>query len=180
MSRLTQRLGLTRFEADEHYKQALQAYDKRNMEEALLAMEQAIIMLPDESEYWAARGLFYLEDGINDKAAADFEQALRLHPYEPLAHYGRGVIAYNSRNWDEALAHFTDAYRADPKRPETLYYLGLTHHRRRENRYALNVMQQAQARFEEKEDRRARDAARWIKTFEKMAEEERDQLPDGN
>jgi tetratricopeptide (TPR) repeat protein len=178
MSRLTQRLGLTRYEADEYYKTALQAYEKRQLEEAILAMEQAIILLPDESEYYATRGLFYLEDSIHDKASADFEAALQRHPYEPLAHYGRGVIAYRTCNWDEALAHFSDAYRADPDRPETLYYLALVCHRKGQNARALALMQQAQTLFEQRDDRRRIDAGRWVKTLEKLAEQE--QLPDGS
>lgn len=168
MARLTQRLGLTRYEADEHYKKALLAYTKRNLEEAILSMEQAITLLPTNAEYYAARGLLYLEDGLDQKARDDFEEALRHYPYETLAHYGRGVIAYRSKNWDEALAHFTDAYRADPKRPETLYYLALTHHHMGQNRQALAYMRQAAALFEATNDKRKNDAARWIRSLEKL------------
>jgi beta-barrel assembly-enhancing protease len=178
MTRLTQRLGLTRFDADEHYKRALQAYEKRNLEDAILEMEYAIELLPTEAEYYAARGFFYLEDSINDKAKADFEQALKLYPYETLAHYGRGVMAYKSRNWDEALAHFADAYRADPNRPETLYYLALVYHRQNQNAQALALMQRAQAIFEQSNDRRRTDASRWVRALEKLVQQA--QLEEGN
>jgi tetratricopeptide (TPR) repeat protein len=171
MARLTQRLGLTRYEADEHYKKALEAYTKRQMQEAILEMEHAINLLPNNAEYYAARGFFYLEDGIEDKATADFEQALRHYAYETLAHFGRGVIAYKSRNWDEALAHFTDAYRSDPKRSETLYYLALTHHRKGNNVMALSLMEQANAIFEEQNDKRRTDSGRWVRELRKLAEQ---------
>jgi len=178
MTKLSARLGLTRFEADEYYKQALQAYNKKKMDEAILAMEQAIELLPNNAEYYAARGFFYLEDGIIDKAGEDFEQALTTHPYEPLAHYGRGMIAYNARNWDEALAHFTDAYRSDPDRVETLYYLAIVHHHKHQNARASEVMQQAAQLMEVRGDKRQRDAERWVKEFDKLAAEQR-QLPPG-
>lgn len=176
MARLVQRLGLTRYEADEYYKQALDAYNKRKLDEAILAMEKAIELLPTQSEYYAARGFFYLEDGIKEKAAPDFEKALKLHRYETLAHYGRGVIAYDSSNWDEALAHFTDAYRSNPERPEILYYLALTYHHKAMNPQALQYMQQANALFEKADDKRKSDSGRWLKTLEKLTEEQA-QLP---
>jgi tetratricopeptide (TPR) repeat protein len=170
MARLTQRLGFARYEADEYYKQALDAFARRRFDEAILSMDKAIEALPTKSEYFAARGFFYLEDGVRDKALADFEQALKLYRYEMLAHYGRGVIAYEDRNWDEALAHFSDAYRADPKRPETLYYLALLYHRKGNNQAAQQLMAQAQAGFEAANDRRKGDAARWVKEFQKQLE----------
>jgi len=179
MAKMSQRLGLTRYEADEQYKVALQAYEKKKMDEAILAMEQAIELLPSNAEYYAARGFFYLEDGVIDKAGEDFEQALTLHTYEPLAHYGRGMIAYNARNWDEALAHFNDAYRADPDRVETLYYLAIVHHHKQENELAAQIMTRAVAMMEKRGDKRQRDAERWIKEFEKLAAEQR-QLPSGS
>lgn len=182
MARLVQRLGLTRYEADEYYKQALQAYAKRDLNEAILKMEGAIGLLPNHAEYYAARGFFRLEDGLQKEALEDFEQALQLYPYEMLAHYGRGIIAYQSKNWDEALAHFTDAYRSDPNRPETLYYLALAHHRTGMNSLALSYMQQAHTQFDNANDKRhSTDANRWMRTLEKLAqqEQERQQLTAG-
>jgi Flp pilus assembly protein TadD len=170
MARLTQRLGLTRYEADEEYRMALEAFAKRRFDEAILHMDKAIEILPTKSEYFAARGFFYLEDGVKHKAQPDFEQALKLYRYEMLAHYGRGIIAYDDKNWDEALAHFTDAYRANPKRPETLYYLALVYHRKGNNEGARQLMEQAQAGFEAANDRRKGDAGRWLKEFQKQLE----------
>jgi tetratricopeptide (TPR) repeat protein len=175
MARLTQRLGLTRYEADEYYKKALDAYHKNQLEEALVNVTEAISLLPRNSEYYAARGFFYLEDGVRDKAYDDFEAALRLHPYEMLAHYGRGIMAYNDRNWDEALAHFKDALIANPKRPETLYYLALTHHRRDNQEQALQYMEQALAAFEEVNDRRRADARRWVRELSRILERQQEE-----
>lgn len=168
MTKLPQRLGLTRYEADEYFQQALDAYKKGRYDTAISAINDALALLPGRAEYVATRGLIYLEDGVKDKALADFEQALRLYPFEMLAHYGRGVIAYRDRNWDEALAHFTDAYRADPNRPETLYYLALVYHRKGNNEGAKKLMEAAIERFPADDARRRGDAQKWVKEFEKI------------
>ncbi|MCU0497105.1 MAG: tetratricopeptide repeat protein [Anaerolineae bacterium] len=169
MSRLTQQLGLTRVEADEHYQKALIAYEKRQFDEAIKQLTIAIQALPKHPEYYAARGLIYLEDGVEDRARTDFEHALKLFPYEMLAHYGLGMIAYRAKAWDEAQQHFTQAYYANPKRGETVYYLGMVHHRKGEHAVAAQVMKKAQELFEVSNDRRKGDAAKWIKTLEKLA-----------
>ena len=177
MPRLTQRLGFTRFEADEHYQQALTHYAKRKVNDAILSMELAIELLPTNAEYYAARGFFYLEDGVDKKAAVDFEKALQLHPYEMMAHYGQGIIAYKAKKWDEAQEHFVNAYHANPERPETLYYLALTHHHKGENSPALAYMQQAQVLFEAGGDKRKSQTGRWVKQLLKLVKQE--QLPPG-
>ncbi len=168
MTWLSSRIGLTRYDADELYKEALKAYGKGQYEEALMKLEQAIELLPRNSEYWAAKGLVYLEDGETENAQEAFEQALSLYPYEMLANYGRGIIAYKDENWDEAIAYFNDAFAADPERAETLYYLALCYHRKGLNRQALAYMQRAHEILESQNDRRRTDANRWIREFEKL------------
>jgi tetratricopeptide (TPR) repeat protein len=166
------RLGLTRYEADEYYREALDAYQKNNLEEALTNITFAIELVPNHSEYYATRGFFHLEHGLKDKAQEDFEEALRRHSYEMLAHYGRGIIAYKDKNWEEAQAHFNDAWAAMPDRAETLYYMALTNHRLRQHKLALYWMEQAQAKFEAQEDKRSRDAEKWVREFKKIVERE--------
>lgn len=168
MANFTQRLGLPRYEADELYKLALAAYQKGSFDAAMDSVNKAIDRLPTRSEYYATRGLIYLQDGIEDKAAADFEAALKRYRFEMLAHFGLGMIAYKNKHWEETLAHFTNALAADPNRPETHYYLALAHHRLRDNPSALRAMQQAQALFEKADDKRKADAARWIREFERL------------
>jgi len=172
MARFSQRLGLTRYDADENYKLALEAYRKRQLDEAILKMGDAIELLPTRAEYYAARGFFYLEDGEDKKAQEDFQHALKLYPLEMLANYGRGIIAYKDKNWDEALAHFKDAFKADSKRPETLYYLAMTYHRKGDNAQAYAYMEMAVAAFDKGGDKRKADAQRWQREFQKLLEQQ--------
>lgn len=177
MARFSQRLGLTRYDADENYKLALEAYRKRQLDEAILKMGDAIELLPTRAEYYAARGFFYLEDGEDKKAQENFQQALKLYPLEMLANYGRGIIAYKDKNWDEALAHFKDAFKADSKRPETLYYLAMTYHRKGDNAQAYAYMEMAVGAFDKAGDKRKADAQKWQREFQKIIEQQGKQEP---
>lgn len=175
MTRLVQRLGLTRYEADEHYKRAIALYSASSpkVDDAIIEMAYAIDLLPNNSEYFAARGYFYLAEGMHREAQADFDESLRLYPYEMLAHYGRGVIAYREKDWDSAREHFAEAHRIDPERAETLYYLALVYHRRQENTMAAQLMEQAAAAFDKRGDaKNRRAAASWVKTMTDLAKKQ--------
>lgn len=168
MARLVQRLGLTRFDADEAYKKGLDAYKKGDFDEAITLINEAIELLPSNAEYFASRGLVFLEDGILDKARKDFEQALKLYDFEMLAHYGLGVIEYNEKNWNAALKHFMDAYQADPSRVETVFYIGLVYYQIKDYVTALKVLHQVREQFEARGDKRRTLANKWIQEIEKL------------
>lgn len=171
------RLGLNRYEADEYYQVALEAFSRSRLEDALQNIGHAINLLPDHAEYYAARGLFYLQDGVEQNAHEDFEAALSHNAYEMLAHYGLGVLAYRAKKWDDALQHFVTAWSIEAERPEVMYYIALIAHRKGDNVRALGWMQSAVSRFERNSEDRtyaryARDAARWVREFEKIVERE--------
>ncbi|MCC6803851.1 MAG: tetratricopeptide repeat protein [Anaerolineae bacterium] len=180
MARIDQHLGFTRYEADTYYKQALEAFRKGDFDAAIDNMKNAIAALPKKPEYYAARGLMYLEDGVTQSALDDFDHALRLFPHEMLAHYGRGIIAFKDRNWDDALQHFTAAYYADTQRPETLYYLALTYYHQRDFASAANLMKLANDRFEATNDRRKADAQKWLRELAKLADKTAELLKAGD
>jgi tetratricopeptide (TPR) repeat protein len=170
MSNLAARFGLTRYEADEYYRIALDYYLKRNLDQALVNIGHALRLQPHNAEYHAAQGYFFLEDGVMDKAQVAFDAALRHNPYEVLANYGKGVIAYKAKDWQTALPFFMTAWAADAARGDTLYYLALTQHHKGDNRAALQWMQQAHKAFEGQENakKQSRDAARWLAELEKI------------
>ncbi len=170
MPRIDQHLGFTRYAADEYYKQALEAYRKGDFDSAVDDMKNAIAALPTKAEYYAARGMMYLDDGVTQSALEDFDHALKLFPHEMLAHYGRGVVAFKDQDWDEALKHFTAAYYADQQRPETLYYLALTYYRKQDFASAANLMKLAADRMEATGDSRKSDAQKWLRELAKMSE----------
>ena len=169
MTLLTQRLGIPRYEADEHYKRALAAFQKGDYDQAVDQMNKAINLLSSNPEYYAMRGLIYLQDAVPEKAEADFTEALRRYRYEMLAHYGLGVLAYRAKKWADAHEHFTQALAVQPERPELLYYQALTQHRMGKNDAALALMRQAAAHYDTANDRAHRaDANKWVKVFEDL------------
>ncbi|MDX2163074.1 MAG: tetratricopeptide repeat protein [bacterium] len=180
MARLEQRLGFTRYDADESYKRALDAYKKGDFDAAIDSMNAAIDALPRHPEYYAARGFLFAEDGEEAKAKADYETALKLYKYEMLAHYGLGMIAYKAAQkgddtalWQTALQHFITAYRIDPHRPETQYYLALVYYNCRDYPNAVKYMLQAQAAFDQAGDRRKTNADKWVREFSRWVERTR-------
>lgn len=167
MPSFNQRLGTSRYEADVYYKEALDAYAKRDYDTAAERIRQAIELLPTRSEYHAVLGLILVEDGALDDAAESFKEALRRFDYEMLAHYGLGMIAYRRKHYEEAIQHFLKAFYADQKRPETLYYLALAHYHHGDLVNAANYIALAHARFEETGDKRRADSAKWIRELER-------------
>jgi tetratricopeptide (TPR) repeat protein len=169
MARLVARLGLTRYEADEYYKIALDFYNKKNMEEALNNIAEALKLHPYHAEYHATQGFFYLEHGARDKAAAAFAEALKINQYEMLAHYGLGVLAYKEQAWPTAIYHFNLAHMITPDRAENIYYLALSQYRGGQIEAALASMQQAAALYDKLPDakKQAKDARAWIAEWDK-------------
>lgn len=168
MASFSQRLGLTRYQADEYYASALDAYEKAKYTEAIEQMNYAITLLPLNSEYYAARGLFHLQAEDLPQARADFEHALRLHDGEMLANYGMGIVSFHAHEWAQALGWFNKARAVNPLQPEIPYYVALVYHRQQDNENAKAHMQTALDLFEAANDKRKADARRWIKEFEKL------------
>lgn len=173
MAKLTQRLGWTRYDADVHYKRALQAYQQGDFVETQAQMQLAIELLPSHAEYHAAQGFFFLEDDSRSEAIEAFERALSLNPYEMMANYGRGLIAWRDKDWETAESAFWDALAAQPTRPETCYYLALVKHRQGDNAAAWQWMQGAQSGFAKTEDKREKRCRAWMREFVKLLEDER-------
>ena len=176
----SRRIGASRYEADEHYRAALDHYHKGNLEPALQAIEQALALIPKNSEYHACKGLFQLEKGETSLAKLSFETALRLHGSEMLAHYGLGVLAFNDKQWENARQFFITARVVYPNHAEIPYYLALIHHREQDNQTALLYMQHATQLMDAHHDKRVTDARRWLREFEKLiqqAQSRPDELP---
>ena len=168
MARLVASFGFTRFEADEYYKMALDHYTKKNMEEALNSIGQALALYPNSAEYHATKGFFYLEHGARDKAAEAFAEALKHNQYEMLAHYGLGVLAYKSQDWPTALHHFNLAQMITPGRAETLYYLALVQRQSGQTPAAIANMQKALVLYDANDAKKqARDARAWLADWER-------------
>ena len=170
MTKLAQRLGIPRFQADEHYRAALAAFISRDLAKAIAELQFAVELLPGHAEYHAALGFVLLDDKQHRKASECFERALKLNPYEMLANYSQGTIAYRAKNWQVAVGYFSAARVAQPERPETLYYLAMVNHRLGRNAEALRWIETAAAGFASSGDRREAHCNAWKQEFHKLLE----------
>ncbi|MCY3779126.1 MAG: tetratricopeptide repeat protein [Chloroflexi bacterium] len=168
MNKLAQRLGLTRYRADERYRAGLAAFVSRDLESAIRELQMAAELLPSHAEYHAALGFVLLDGKRQREARESFKQALTLNRYEMLANYGRGIIAYRGKSWLEALNFFSAAYAAQPERAETEYYLGMINHRLGRNKEAVKWMEAAAAAFAKTGDRRESHCTAWLREFHKL------------
>ena len=173
MFKFTQRLGASRFEADEAYLGALAAIQRKDLKEALAQIESAIARYPSRAEYHATLAWFQLERGDSSPAREGFERTMTINPFEMLANYGLGMLAYKDKDWEAAAGYFLNAMAAQPDRPETMYYLSLVRHRQGDNVRALHWMQKADERFAAADDKRVKQCRAWIREFAKLADEDR-------
>ena len=172
MTNLARRLGATRYAADQHYTQALQAFDAKRHPEAQKHIENAIDLLPNHAEYQAMLGWIHLRSDATKLAQTAFDLALQANPYEMLANYGKGMLAYRDTDWEVAGTFFFNALAAQPDRPETQYYLALVSHRLDDNTRARHWMQAAEANFASVGDDRVEECQSWIREFEKLLRDE--------
>lgn len=173
MFKLAQRLGASRFEADEAYLGALAAFRRKDLKQALAQIKSALARHPSHAEYHAALAWFQLEGDDRSRARAGFDRAMAINPYEMLANYGLGMLAYKDKDWEAAADYFLNAMAAQPDRPETMYYLSLVRHRQGDNERALHWMQKAHEEFAAADDKREKQCRAWIREFAKLADEDR-------
>ncbi len=167
MAKLTARIGLGRYEADQYYHAALQSYRERRLRDAIQNMDYALMILPDHPEYLAARAFFHLEVGQLEQAENDTNASLRANPFEVLANYNKGVLHFQRREWPEAQQAFMKAWAADTQRAETQYYLALVAYRMGDIDSARRWMQGARTLLEALNDKaRLADADAWLREFD--------------
>lgn len=163
MAKLSARLGFGRYEADEYYRIALDAYRRHKLSDAIQNINFALMLIPNHPEYLSVRGFFQLEDGILDAAEKDIDAALVANPYEVLANYNKGVLHFQRREWLAAREAFMKAWAADTQRAETQYYLGLVHLKLEDYANATRWMQSARDLMQKIDDKvRLRDADAWL------------------
>jgi tetratricopeptide (TPR) repeat protein len=163
MATFNQRLGLNRYAADEAYRRALAAYQRRDFDRAIALLNEAIEAHARSPEYFAARGLVHFDEAEFELAEADYRQALALNRAELLANYGLGLLHLRRRELEAAKAHLTAAYYVDRERPETLFALGVLAHAQSDLAMSANWMGLAHAIFEKRGDKRKSETSRWLR-----------------
>jgi tetratricopeptide (TPR) repeat protein len=164
------RLGLTHATAEAYYHRGLLAYKNRDMENAILDLSEAIYYDRRYAEYYATRGIFYIEDNKLAEAEADLAFALKLNKRLWLAHFGLGVLRYKQDEYAAAHEHFLQATRHPNAKPEAWFYLAVTHYLLDNLIEALQAVERALNGFHQADNRHA-EARRWKAEIEKVLAE---------
>lgn len=75
--------------------------------EALKAYSMALIINPDLSDAYSARGNVHLRQGDFAKAGEDFSQAFQLDPYDGQAVTGIAIVQAHDGHWEQAVQFAT-------------------------------------------------------------------------
>lgn len=170
------RLGLTHATAEAYYHRGLLAYRNRDLENAILDLSEAIYYDRRYAEYYATRGLFYVESGKFAEAEADLLYALKLNKRLWLAHFALGVLRYKQNEYEAAHQHFLQASRHPDAKPEVWFYLAVTHYLLDNLMEALQAIEVALNGFHTADSRRA-EANRWKAEIEKTIAQRAPQPP---
>lgn len=122
------KLGLTRSTGVAYYRRSLREYEQKDLPAAIADISEAIYNDPRYAEYYATRGLYYLENKEPDKANADLQHALELDRRLWIIHFGLGLLAFNAGNYNDAESYFGQALILGANRPEVLFYHAVTYH----------------------------------------------------
>jgi GWxTD domain-containing protein len=119
-----------------------------NRARAAEALERAVLLEPDNSDYRYAYGMLHLRRDMAGSAEGEFRKAVKLNPNDPRSHHQLGLLAeermlyfrdmfnftgsvvldlreFAGDDYLEAQKHFQAALDADPKFAESYYRLAL-------------------------------------------------------
>jgi tetratricopeptide (TPR) repeat protein len=163
---VARRLGLTREHAEAYYRRGLEAYEKGDLENAILDLSEAIYYDRGHAEFYATRGLFHLENNHEEDAELDLQYALKLSKRQWLAHYALGILDFRRGEYESAVKHFDEAQKRAPLRPEIWFYRAVAHHYAGDDAKAISDLEGAERLFPA-HDKRLKDVAAWAKELHK-------------
>lgn len=163
---VARRLGLKNATGVLYYHRALKNYESLNLDDAIADVSEAIFYSRTNADYYATRGLFFIEARRPADAEMDLQYALRLNRRQGLAHYGLGILRFQEGSFDAALEHFEAALKIPgARRAEIYYYRAVTHHLLDHPEQAAEDMDKALQLFPAN-DKRLKDARTWKREIE--------------
>src|SRR6266571_508117 len=100
--------------------------NKRGLDRAIADFDQAIRLVPKNTDVYTVRGMAWEAKGDFDRAIADFDQAIRLDPKNTGAYTNRGIAWAAKGDLDRAIADYDQAIRFDPKNSSWYFHRGLS------------------------------------------------------
>jgi Flp pilus assembly protein TadD len=109
-------------------------------DEAERLVNQAVDIIPDDSEAHAQKGSLLMQSGNLEAALVHYREAVRLNPWNARAHHTYGVLLSQLGRSVEAREEIETAIRLDPKLDKVHYDLGIV-------LQALGKMKEAEAAY---------------------------------
>jgi tetratricopeptide (TPR) repeat protein len=105
---------------------------RKQYDQALAALTNAIRLDPNRAEYFAHRGDVFAGRQDWDSALGDYAEAIRLDRRCAPAHSGRGAVHHDTGKYDEAIKDCTTAIRLDPSCTTAYYHRGSAYYFKKE------------------------------------------------
>ncbi|MBI9106253.1 MAG: tetratricopeptide repeat protein [Spirochaetales bacterium] len=67
-------------------------------------------------------GNYYLDEGLNKEASAQFRRVIAVDPWNLSATYKLGIVEQRYGNWSEAMKYYKKVYQQDPTYENAVYY----------------------------------------------------------
>ena len=109
---------------DRFLNQALQCYEKGNLDKAAELVNQILQQEPSRTAAWRLAALIAAGQGDINKALQNIDQALSLDQNDPILHFDQGLILKQSGDLDRAMASYRQAVTLQPAFPEAQFNLG--------------------------------------------------------
>ncbi len=97
-----------------------------NLEDAILAYDQAISLKPDLAEAYTNRGNVKVRLERHDDAITDYDEAIRLKPDDDKIYSNRGVSKTELKRYDDAMADHDEGIRRNPNNAMAYNNRGIT------------------------------------------------------
>jgi tetratricopeptide (TPR) repeat protein len=106
----------------DHIKLGFEYYNKGDYDRALVEINKAIELNPQDDKGYNDRAGIYAKLGDLEKAFADLDKAIELNPSSYPAYYNRGRFYLKKRNYKLAIDDFTKFAELDPENHKAYLY----------------------------------------------------------
>ena len=115
-------------EGEVYLSKGVLAYNKKEFNQALTALQEAIKAQPQNAEAHYYLGLTQIELGQYPEALASLQRSLQLDPKRTTIHFDLGITSFKMGKYAQALQEFRTAEQYQPERALVYYYQGYIHY----------------------------------------------------
>jgi len=126
-------------EADVLVARAVVAYEEKQYEDALAALQEALQLDAENVDAHYYTGLVRAAMGQPEQAIEAFEKARALHPTDDAIQFQLGLVYFSLGKYDQAQPLLESVFARDPKLNGLGYYVGFMRYRNKDYQGALRA-----------------------------------------